>query len=149
MLLDIHPEPEDSRVEVQVGNNLFRVGRLGESDHIRRTQASRAVLASVVGAGYFGRKREITFDFLYHFDSVEAWLSYMAERWADAQIDPAIVGRARELLSAGTGKLLIRRRLHAARLIRGTTRMATSGEPILTGGSSGAHLAFRSARRPA
>src|SRR5262249_16707603 len=67
----------------------------------------------------FDRERVTSFEFRYHFASVDAWLAYMAEHWASASIAPAQVTRARELLSAEGAALVIREWVHAARYRRG------------------------------
>jgi hypothetical protein len=117
-MLDIHPEPEHSWVEVQTGDGVLPVGRLDESGLIDRIHAARAVLASLIDEGYFVHERETTFEFLYHFDSVDAWLAYMAEDWVSAVIPEVVVARAREVLVSGTGELRIREPVYAARLRR-------------------------------
>ena len=64
------------------------------------------------------RECATTFEFVYHFDSVDEWLSYMAAFWQAAVIEPAVVTRSRALLPPGDGELRIHQRMYAARLRR-------------------------------
>lgn len=120
VLVDIHPEPEPYLVEVQVGERCIQVGEVGGRPVLKRIPPARAALAEAVEAGYFARERDTTFDFLSHFDSVEDWLSYLAGLTYQLVPDEAILARARELLSSGIGDLIVRERVHATRLRRGT-----------------------------
>ena len=116
MLLDIHPEPEFPVLEVWTGHRRINLGRLDTSKNVAKVHAARAVLASVVSAGYFASEQSTTFEFLFHFDGVDSWLTYMAERWTEAVIDPDVCARASRLLQPIGGELIIREQLHAARL---------------------------------
>ena len=62
--------------------------------------------------------RATSFEFVYHFDSVDTWLAYMSERWSEATIAPDMVSRARRLLSQAAGDLVIREDIRATRLER-------------------------------
>ncbi len=115
-MLDIHPEPEPSPIEVQAGDRRLAAGLLHDPSLIDDIHATTAVLASVIEAGYFVRECVTTYDFVYHFDSVDEWLAYMAAFWAAAIIDPDVVARARSLQQAEGGELRIRQRMYAARL---------------------------------
>ncbi len=115
-MLDIHPEPEPSPIEVQAGDRSLAAGLLHDPSLIDDIHATTAVLASAIEAGYFVRECVTTYDFVYHFDSVDEWLAYMAAFWAAAIIDPNVVARARSLLQAEGGELRIRQRLYAALL---------------------------------
>jgi hypothetical protein len=85
---------------------------------IAKIHTARSRLASVVQAGYFVPTRTTSFEFLYRFDSVAAWLAYMSERWSDATIDPGIPSRARRLLRRATRELVICEQIRATRLER-------------------------------
>ena len=115
-MLDIHPKPEPSPIEVQAGDYSVVAGLLHDPSLIDNIHATTSVLASVIEAGYFVRECEITYDFVYHFDSVDEWLAYMAAFWAAAIIDPDVVARVRSLLQAEGGELRIRQHMYAARL---------------------------------
>ena len=68
--------------------------------------------------GFFVYEEIKSFEFLYHFDTVDECESFLAEGWEDIELDPAIASRARELLAGGEGKLLIREQARAASLRR-------------------------------
>ena len=85
---------------------------------IARILAARSLLDSVVAAGYFTPTRTISFEFVYHFDSVDAWLAYMSDRWLDATIGPGLVSKARRLLRRRPGDLVLREQVRATRLER-------------------------------
>jgi hypothetical protein len=50
----------------------------------------------------------------YHFESVEAWLSYRRERGISTEVDPSLLAHARNVLAERSGELLIRERMLAA-----------------------------------
>jgi hypothetical protein len=104
---------------VHLGERVEPLGDVDTSANVAKVLAARRVLASFVDAGRFDRERVTSFEFRYHFASVDTWLAYMAEHWTSASIAPAQVTRARELLSAGGGALVIRERVYAARYRRG------------------------------
>ncbi len=113
--MDIHPQPDPSKIEVQVAGRTIPVGRVDEADLIEGIHAARRVLASTVEAGHFAFEKERAFEFLYHFDTVDACLSFLAEDdWGE--LDPTIVSRARDLLAKGEGEILMRESVRAARL---------------------------------
>ena len=116
--MDIHPRPDHSRVEVRVAGKFIELGHLDESSLIQSIDAAHLTLASAVRDGYFVYEEMEPFDFLYHFDSVDACESLLAEEWPEVELDPAIASRARELLANGDGELLIREPVLAACLRR-------------------------------
>ena len=63
-------------------------------------------------------RRDKTFRVLYHFDSVDACESYLAEEWRDCEVDPVLISRARELLANKEGETVIREPMQATRLRR-------------------------------
>jgi hypothetical protein len=74
---------------------------------------------TVVVAGRFARDRDVSFTFIYHLDSVDAWLEYMAEHWSSAIISADVIARAREALPPGMeGEMRIPRIIRATRLRR-------------------------------
>ena len=116
--MDIHPRPDHSQVEVWVGGKSIELGRLNETSLIQTINAAHLTLASVVWDGYFVYEEMRSFDFLYHFDSVDDCESFLAKEDWDTELDPATASRARDLLADGEGELLIREPARAARLRR-------------------------------
>ena len=93
-------------------------GNLDESSLIQRINVIQLNLASAIWDGYFVHEETRHFEFLYHFDSVDACESYLAEEWGDFQVDPALMSRARELLANKQGEIVIGEPMQAARLRR-------------------------------
>jgi hypothetical protein len=114
-VLDIHPEPEDARVEVRDGDRLTFVGPYARPAIYANIHRTRDTLAGLVGEGLFARERSLVFEVLYHFDSVDAWLAYRVERGTSTEVDPALFARAREVLADTSGELLIREQMRATR----------------------------------
>ena len=118
-MLDIHPRPEHSRVEVRVDGKSTEFGKLDESSLIQSINAVHLTLASAIWDGFFVHEETRHFEFLYHFDSVDACESFLAEEWyEDFQVDPALMSHARELLANKEGELVIKEPVQAARLRR-------------------------------
>jgi hypothetical protein len=123
LLLDVRPEPRHPWVEVQrcaaarVGERLERLGQVNDSYRHGTLAMADDALQTVIAAGRFARELGETFTFIYHFDSVDTWLTYLAEHWTSASFDPELIARAHAALPAGaTGEVRILRDIHAARL---------------------------------
>jgi hypothetical protein len=118
-LLDLHPDALHAPVEVCVGDAIVPLGHLDQSRHIHDVRIARAARQAAIDAGQFVLERETCFTFVTHFDSVETWLTYMAEHMQKDVVPAELVVRARELLPPGTtGELRIPRQIYAARLRR-------------------------------
>ncbi len=117
-VLDIHPEPEDARVEVRDGDRLTFVGPFTRPAIYQNIHAARDALAAAVAEGLFTHERSIGFEVLYHFDNIDAWLAYRVERGTSTEVDPALQARAREMLAEVSGELLIREQMRATRYRR-------------------------------
>ena len=116
--MDIHPRPTHAQVEVRVDGKTIPLGSLDESSLIQSINAARLVLAMAVWDRHFVYEEIRYFDFLYHFGSVDACESFLAEEWEDVELDPATAARARELLSGRAGELVIREQVWASCLRR-------------------------------
>jgi hypothetical protein len=114
-VLDIHPEPEDARVEVRDGNRVTFVGPYARPAIYDNIHRARDTLAGLVGEGLFARERSTVFEVLYHFHSVDAWLAYRVERGTSTEVDAALLARARRELADKSGELLIREQMRATR----------------------------------
>jgi hypothetical protein len=117
-VLDIHPEPEDARVEVRNGKSLTFVGPYQRPAIYQNVHAARAALGGMVGEGLFARERSVRFEVLYHFGSLDEWLAYRVERGTATEVDPALVARGRDVLAEMPGELLIREQMRATRYRR-------------------------------
>ena len=118
-MLDIHPQPQRSQVEVRTGECSVDVGRLDESTLIRVIHAARKVLASTIADGLFANEEEMEFEFLTYFESIDEWTSYWeGARFAESVADEPLMERTRDLMSQGEGEILIRELARATRLKR-------------------------------
>ncbi len=126
LLLDLHPMAERPVVEVGAAGLVQPIGRLDDPTLTENVRGAERVRAELLAAGVYLLERTTIFDFIYHFDTVDAWLSYAANQWTDAQIDEGVVTTARALLGRG-GDFRIRHRISAARLRRGIRRVSVDG----------------------
>jgi hypothetical protein len=116
-LLDIRPAPERPWVQVWRGESVTTIGEIDDSYRFETIQVADAALQTAIEAGWFVREADVRFTFVYHLDSVDAWLAYMAEHWSSAIIGPGVIAGAREALPAGAeGELRIPRVIRATRL---------------------------------
>jgi hypothetical protein len=118
VLLDTYPTVGHGRLEVHTNGRVLPIGQLDESAHVQKVASAQAAIRTVVGEHLFAFERETTFEFIYHFDTVDAWLEYMSTRWTGAVVGPDLIARVRQSLTPGHGELRIRRNIHAARLRR-------------------------------
>jgi hypothetical protein len=120
VLLDLHPEPQPPRIDVALGGLAFEhLGRIDTSALIANIHAARASLAAVVEQQLFGCEDALVFDFVSHFASVDDWLHHRQQERATGRIDPLVIERAREVLSAHpSAELRVTERERATRLRR-------------------------------
>ena len=105
-------------MEVTVGGRVTLIGWLVEPPLTEHVRAAEAVLRDVVATGVYVPEQSTVVPFVYHFDSVKAWLDYMHEWWTAAIIEPEMVDRARTLLADRSGEIRVRQTLRATRLRR-------------------------------
>ena len=115
VLLDIHPEPQHALVEIWTGDQTIAVGQVDQTQDSGEITSARAALRQVIADGYFVLERELTFDFMRHYDSVETWLAYRAERKSRGTITDELLARSRALLAQAPGELCVRGGVRAAR----------------------------------
>ena len=118
MLLDVHPEPEDSYVEVHTPSRVLLAGRPDQSLYNREVLEIRAELEAVIRTGYFVREESVVFDVYDEFEDVEDWLEYAGAAESGLTLTPELIARARELLDSTGGRLFVRERVLASRLRR-------------------------------
>ena len=118
-MLDIHPQPQQPQIEVQIGDRSVEVGHLDVSTFISDIHAARKVLASTIAERFFQKGQETEFEFVYHFDSVDECKSYLvAEAWCETEADEALIETTRDLLPPGESEILMRVQVRATRLKR-------------------------------
>lgn len=119
MMLDIHPEPRNSLLEVWTEDSILVVGELSESHTTKRVLATRRVRAAIMEQGYFELEAERTFSFCYHFDSFDALSIYLEKaKWFDREGDALLIDRAEKIWQREKGQIVIREFLYASRLHR-------------------------------
>lgn len=118
VLLDVHPEPQHALVELHRGDQIIAVGQIDETEDIRDITAARAALCQVIAEGLFVAEDEQTFEFVHHFDSVETWLAYRAERNSSGTIAEDVLTRGRALLAEAPGEICVRLAVRATRYRR-------------------------------
>ena len=118
-MLDIHPQPRHSQVEVRIGERSVDAGRLDVSTFMSDIHAARRVLASTIAERMFLKEQETEFEFLYHFDLVDECKSYLlTEAWCETEADEALIESTRDVLPPGDGEILMRVPVLAVRLKR-------------------------------
>jgi hypothetical protein len=119
LLLDIRPAQQRPLVEVRWGESAVTVGQVNDLYRFETLRVADDALQTLVDARRFTREREVDFGFVYHFESVDAWLEYMSEHWNSAVLNADLIVRARDALLPGAeGELRIQRIIHAACLRR-------------------------------
>ncbi len=98
LLLDIRPAASNAAVEVQVNGRVTRLGYMDESRRRMDVQSAEAALRVAIDARQFVRECKTSFAFIIHFDAVDSWLEYVAERWKKAAVAAEVVARARIML---------------------------------------------------
>ena len=118
-MLDIHPQPYNSHIEVHFSGRRVDVGHLDESSFIDDIHAARRVLASTVEQGLFLEEAQTEFEFLHRFDSVEEWTQYMeTHEYGDPEADRPLIEATRALMLQEQGEIVMRELVRAARLRR-------------------------------
>jgi len=119
LLLDVRPARRHPWVEVQRAHENLRLGQLDDSYRIGTQVSADAAVKSMIDTGRFQQERRTRFLFVYHFDTVDGWLDYMAADWQSAHISRAMIARARDAFPPGSdGDMRILRWITATRLRR-------------------------------
>ena len=119
VLLDVRPAPEHPWVEIQRGTEAVRIGQLDDSYRHSTLATADAAIAPFVKAGRLVRERTMTFTYLYHCESIDTWLAYMAAHWHTAHVPAELIARARAAFEPGDGEVRILRTISAIRYRRG------------------------------
>jgi hypothetical protein len=118
VMLDIHPQPENTRVEVWQEGRIESLGPIDDKEDIRDIRQARARLSVVERRGRFITERRRTFDLLEHYPTVEDWLERRASEGGTSTIPEGMLDSARHLLTAGSGELIKREPIRASLLRR-------------------------------
>jgi hypothetical protein len=119
LLLDIRPAPERPWIQIWRGESVTIVGQIDDSYRFGTLKIADAAVQTVAAARRFVSDCDINFTYVYHLESVDAWLEYMGEHWSSAVISADVIARAREALPPGVeGEVRIPRVIRATRLRR-------------------------------
>jgi hypothetical protein len=94
----------------------LEIGTVDNSDLVRRIHVARAARERAQQAGWFDCDRELVFDFISEFGSVDEWLAYRVEKRSSSIVSPEVLGRARDLLASRGGILRVHERERISRL---------------------------------
>lgn len=118
VLLDVHPQPVNSRIEFWQGGRIHDLGEVDQQEDNREIEDARSQLELLVKGGLFAPETKDFFELLEHHDSVASW----QKKWADENYrliaPPEMFETADRLLSSGGGELVIREQVRATRLRR-------------------------------
>lgn len=118
VLLDVHPQPVNSRIEIRQDGRVHDLGEVDQEEEHREIEDARGELELMVKEGLFTPETSDFFEASEHHDSVTSW----QERWAKEDYalvaPPGMLESAERLLSSGGGELVIREPVRATRLRR-------------------------------
>ena len=81
-MIDSHPLPESSPIDIRTSTGTTRIGQLEYSQDFNDTiSKAENSLGKVCEQGLFERQRSIEYRFLIHFKSFEEWQQYF-DNWA-------------------------------------------------------------------
>ena len=118
VLLDVHPEPVNSRIEVWQGDRVHELGEIDQCEDHEEIEDARSRLDLLVDQGLFGPEASDYFELREHHDSVGGWKETWAREGYRLVAPPGMFESAEDLLSTGGGELVIREQVRAARLRR-------------------------------
>lgn len=117
-MLDLHPQPENVRVEVWQGGRVERLGHLEQEGDIADILEARRLLDQVEADGWYRTERRKFFDLLSHFPSTKDWLEYQAEEGYTSVIPDGLLATAERLLAGEDGEFVVREPIRASLLKR-------------------------------
>ncbi len=118
LLLDVRPARRHPWVEVQQAHAQapIRLGQINDAYRIQTQVAADAAVQALIAAGRVQQERKMRFLFVYHFETPDAWLDYMAADWQSARVSRQLMARVREALPSETrGEVRVLRWVTAAR----------------------------------
>jgi len=118
ILIDIHPPPEPSSIDVRVAGRTHAAGWLHETDDYGDYEAADEALAAIAARGLFAIERQGIFSFLTYVDTLVELRNYLTEEWENASIDDVTAARVEELMSAPQRdkEIVLREQVRIARL---------------------------------
>lgn len=117
LLIDLHPQPEDPRVEILQGGDSVLLGAVDWTVDSREIRDARKRLARVVREGSFRVEKRRWFELAAYHKSVDAWLAYREERGHTSPIHDEVLRRAHREMRPGD-RLAVIERIRASALRR-------------------------------
>lgn len=118
VLLDIHPQPRNSRIEVWQNGHIYRLGEIDQHEDHEEIEAARKHLKTVVKDGRFIKVKRYVFELLEHHPSVESWQEMWAADGYRLVAEKELLDTARDLLNTNGGELVVRGPVRATSLRR-------------------------------
>lgn len=107
MLLDVHPVPRPSTIEVRDRGATTFVGTPDDRIAVGKIRAGRRLLNRVLRDGLFEVHGRRWFDFEVHHPSIDAWLRRREERGSTSVISDELLEGARRAMDQSPNAVLI------------------------------------------
>ena len=116
----LYPRPTHREVTVRRDESVEPAGRLNRArSFIADIEAAAEALASSIADGLFLADKETEFDYVEHYDSLDAWRECLNKpKVGELVADERRIQSACSLMSEGRGEILVSARDRAARLRR-------------------------------
>lgn len=118
VLLDVHPQPQNSRIEVWEDGRIHRLGEIDQHEDHEEILAARSCLQSFERDGLFRTEQSVVFELLEHHPTVESWEDRWEYEGYRLIAGADLLETARALLQHPSTELVIREPVHASRLRR-------------------------------
>ena len=118
VLLDIHPQPENSRIEVWENGRIHHLGEVDQHEDHEEIVAARSHLRAFERDGLFRTEQSAVFELLEYHPSVESWQGRWDCEGYRLVAEPNLLRTARALLQNSSAELVIREPVRASRLSR-------------------------------
>lgn len=116
VLLDLHPQPRNTRVEIWRDGRVVPVGEIDLQEDISGIRRARDRLRSVERRGLFVTERRRFIELVEHYPTVEDWQEHLAREGSTIDIPDGMLDRVRGLLSDEGAELIVREPVRASRL---------------------------------
>jgi hypothetical protein len=116
VLLDVHPQPVNSAVEVWDNGRVEHLGFLEEEEDNEEILDARVRLSEVEREGWYVTERRRHFDLVSLFPSVEEWQAFQAHEGYASGISDELLKSANLRLAAGGSEFIIREPIRASLL---------------------------------
>jgi hypothetical protein len=117
-LIDIHPGTSRPEIFARTKAQAQFIGYLEESDDRIEYVQAEAALKQSIEDGTFLLEYQDQFTFSAYTDTIQSLENYLAEKWKDAILIPAVVSKALALQETPVGveEIVLKEQVHIARL---------------------------------